>query len=198
MLSWLCHLLYAKQELLSRRFHCTRYIPLSLFCLSPNCLLCAHAYHCHVVCLVNCSTLPTLLVTRSWFCLCLRSMSSMVDHMLETSLLCRYVPKLKSTYNFYRVISMAWNLCFTSTGIHDPSYWCFILQGGHEDGCWSVSQLEGHSLIIPSHFLAGCFAKFDNLHICYIVQSVIKKKYGQDATNVGDEGGFAPNIQVWP
>ncbi|XP_044983638.1 proline-rich receptor-like protein kinase PERK2 [Hordeum vulgare subsp. vulgare] len=24
---------------------------------------------------------------------------------------------------------------------------------------------------------------------------VIKKKYGQDATNVGDEGGFAPNIQ---
>lgn len=29
-----------------------------------------------------------------------------------------------------------------------------------------------------------------------ILQSVIKKKYGQDATNVGDEGGFAPNIQV--
>lgn len=29
-------------------------------------------------------------------------------------------------------------------------------------------------------------------------QAVIKKKYGQDATNVGDEGGFAPNIQVFP
>ncbi|KAH9674852.1 Enolase [Citrus sinensis] len=28
------------------------------------------------------------------------------------------------------------------------------------------------------------------------VEAVIKKKYGQDATNVGDEGGFAPNIQV--
>ncbi|KAF9620015.1 hypothetical protein IFM89_010631 [Coptis chinensis] len=27
-------------------------------------------------------------------------------------------------------------------------------------------------------------------------ESVIKKKYGQDATNVGDEGGFAPNIQL--
>ncbi|GFQ04142.1 enolase [Phtheirospermum japonicum] len=27
------------------------------------------------------------------------------------------------------------------------------------------------------------------------VEAVIKKKYGQDATNVGDEGGFAPNIQ---
>lgn len=29
-----------------------------------------------------------------------------------------------------------------------------------------------------------------------MLQAVIKKKYGQDATNVGDEGGFAPNIQV--
>ncbi|CAN4118272.1 unnamed protein product [Withania somnifera] len=27
------------------------------------------------------------------------------------------------------------------------------------------------------------------------LKAVIKKKYGQDATNVGDEGGFAPNIQ---
>jgi len=27
------------------------------------------------------------------------------------------------------------------------------------------------------------------------LKSVIKKKYGQDAVNVGDEGGFAPNIQ---
>ena len=26
------------------------------------------------------------------------------------------------------------------------------------------------------------------------LKSVIKKKYGQDACNVGDEGGFAPNI----
>ena len=27
------------------------------------------------------------------------------------------------------------------------------------------------------------------------MKKVIVKKYGQDATNVGDEGGFAPNIQ---
>lgn len=26
------------------------------------------------------------------------------------------------------------------------------------------------------------------------LKGVIKEKYGQDATNVGDEGGFAPNI----
>ena len=28
------------------------------------------------------------------------------------------------------------------------------------------------------------------------LKAVIKKKYGQDACNVGDEGGFAPNIQA--
>jgi len=27
------------------------------------------------------------------------------------------------------------------------------------------------------------------------LKNIIKDKYGQDATNVGDEGGFAPNIQ---
>lgn len=27
------------------------------------------------------------------------------------------------------------------------------------------------------------------------LKAVIKTKYGLDATNVGDEGGFAPNIQ---
>ena len=30
--------------------------------------------------------------------------------------------------------------------------------------------------------------------IYHHLKSVIKKKYGQDACNVGDEGGFAPNI----
>ena len=29
-----------------------------------------------------------------------------------------------------------------------------------------------------------------------IKQALTKKKFGQDATNVGDEGGFAPNILV--
>ena len=45
---------------------------------------------------------------------------------------------------------------------------------------------------------AGSFAKLNSFTCLCLVQSVIKKKYGQDATNVGDEGGFAPNIQVCP
>uniref|UniRef100_A0A7S2XXL5 phosphopyruvate hydratase n=1 Tax=Fibrocapsa japonica TaxID=94617 RepID=A0A7S2XXL5_9STRA len=36
--------------------------------------------------------------------------------------------------------------------------------------------------------LIGC-------EIYHALKGIIKKKYGQDATNVGDEGGFAPNIQ---
>lgn len=31
--------------------------------------------------------------------------------------------------------------------------------------------------------------------VYHSLKSVIKEKYGQDACNVGDEGGFAPNIQ---
>lgn len=30
--------------------------------------------------------------------------------------------------------------------------------------------------------------------VYHALKSVIKKKYGMDATNVGDEGGFAPSI----
>ncbi len=30
--------------------------------------------------------------------------------------------------------------------------------------------------------------------VYHALKGIIKKKYGQDATNVGDEGGFAPNI----
>ncbi|KAI4347447.1 hypothetical protein L6164_008260 [Bauhinia variegata] len=53
--------------------------------------------------------------------------------------------------------------------------WGFFFQRSYEDGCRSISSLE---VVVIS-----------------VLQAVIKKKYGQDATNVGDEGGFAPNIQ---
>lgn len=34
------------------------------------------------------------------------------------------------------------------------------------------------------------------MQVYHHLAKVIKAKYGQDAVNVGDEGGFAPNIQV--
>lgn len=33
------------------------------------------------------------------------------------------------------------------------------------------------------------------LSVYHILKGIIKAKYGQDACNVGDEGGFAPNVQ---
>lgn len=31
--------------------------------------------------------------------------------------------------------------------------------------------------------------------VYHMLKGIIKSKYGQDACNVGDEGGFAPNVQ---
>lgn len=31
--------------------------------------------------------------------------------------------------------------------------------------------------------------------VYHTLKGIIKSKYGQDACNVGDEGGFAPNVQ---
>jgi enolase len=48
------------------------------------------------------------------------------------------------------------------------------------------------------YFSLFLFVKFTScFNVVLILKAVIKKKYGQDATNVGDEGGFAPNIQVF-
>ena len=32
------------------------------------------------------------------------------------------------------------------------------------------------------------------MQVYHNLKSITKKKYGQDAVNVGDEGGFAPNV----
>merc|ERR1719155_112772 len=50
-------------------------------------------------------------------------------------------------------------------------------------------------MILPT----GC-STFKEALICgaevyHTLKGVIKKKYGQDACNVGDEGGFAPSVQ---
>ncbi|EER17442.1 enolase 2, putative [Perkinsus marinus ATCC 50983] len=59
----------------------------------------------------------------------------------------------------------------------------------------------GNRLACQEFMLVPCGAK--SIHeairfaaeVYHELKSVIKAKYGQDATNVGDEGGFAPSIQ---
>ncbi|PQP98160.1 enolase [Prunus yedoensis var. nudiflora] len=71
-----------------------------------------------------------------------------------------------------------------------------LFQRGHEDGCGSVSPSKGGYRGFPLFYGSGGCTRLEFLGMYYLYDSaVIKKKYGQDATNVGDEGGFAPNIQ---
>lgn len=42
-------------------------------------------------------------------------------------------------------------------------------------------------------FMSNCL-NTSHFQVYHNLKNVIKAKYGKDATNVGDEGGFAPNI----
>ncbi|RWW29494.1 hypothetical protein GW17_00005972 [Ensete ventricosum] len=74
------------------------------------------------------------------------------------------------------------------------------LDGTQNEWGWCKQKLGANAILAVSLALckAGASVKkiplYQTLSSCS--QAVIKKKYGQDATNVGDEGGFAPNIQV--
>ncbi|ORZ28317.1 enolase [Lobosporangium transversale] len=67
-----------------------------------------------------------------------------------------------------------------------------VINGGSHAGNKLAMQ---EFMILPTG--ASTFAEAMKIgsEVYHTLKSVIKKKYGQDATNVGDEGGFAPNIQ---
>ncbi|KAJ1554841.1 hypothetical protein HK405_003936, partial [Cladochytrium tenue] len=67
-----------------------------------------------------------------------------------------------------------------------------VINGGSHAGNKLAMQ---EFMILPTG--ASTFAEAMKMgsEVYHALKSVIKKKYGQDATNVGDEGGFAPNIQ---
>lgn len=50
-------------------------------------------------------------------------------------------------FSFYVLLIKLFNDVLYIAGVHDPSYWGRFIQGGHEDGCWSVPQPEGNSFI---------------------------------------------------
>ncbi|KAI8833913.1 enolase [Chytridium lagenaria] len=62
-----------------------------------------------------------------------------------------------------------------------------------------LAELAGNKapffMILPTGASSFSEAMKIGSEVYHALKSVIKKKYGQDATNVGDEGGFAPNIQ---
>ncbi|KAL8240886.1 hypothetical protein R6Q59_014241 [Mikania micrantha] len=67
-----------------------------------------------------------------------------------------------------------------------------VINGGSHAGNKLAMQ---EFMILPVGAVSFKEAMKMGVEVYHNLKSVIKKKYGQDATNVGDEGGFAPNIQ---
>ncbi|KAJ1949930.1 phosphopyruvate hydratase [Linderina macrospora] len=67
-----------------------------------------------------------------------------------------------------------------------------VLNGGSHAGNKLAMQ---EFMILPTGAASFTEAMKMGSEVYHHLKSVIKAKYGQDATNVGDEGGFAPNIQ---
>eukprot|EP00250_Pteridium_aquilinum_P010937 c19726_g1_i1 orf=556-1893(-) len=67
-----------------------------------------------------------------------------------------------------------------------------VINGGSHAGNKLAMQ---EFMILPVGASSFSEAMKMGAEVYHHLKSVIKKKYGQDATNVGDEGGFAPNIQ---
>jgi enolase len=68
-----------------------------------------------------------------------------------------------------------------------------VINGGSHAGNKLAMQ---EFMILPTGASSFKEAMKMGVEVYHNLKSIIKKKYGQDATNVGDEGGFAPNIQV--
>ncbi|KAJ8655725.1 enolase [Lichtheimia ornata] len=67
-----------------------------------------------------------------------------------------------------------------------------VINGGSHAGNKLAMQ---EFMIMPTGAKSFTEAMKIGSEVYHALKGVIKAKYGQDATNVGDEGGFAPNIQ---
>jgi len=67
-----------------------------------------------------------------------------------------------------------------------------VINGGSHAGNKLAMQ---EFMILPVGASSFTEAMKMGAEVYHTLKNIIKEKYGQDATNVGDEGGFAPNIQ---
>lgn len=67
-----------------------------------------------------------------------------------------------------------------------------VINGGTHAGNRLACQ---EFMILPTGASSFKEAMIIGAEVYHILKGVIKKKYGQDACNVGDEGGFAPTVQ---
>merc|ERR1719201_496499 len=67
-----------------------------------------------------------------------------------------------------------------------------VINGGSHAGNRLACQ---EFMILPTGASSFKNAMEIGCEVYHTLKKVIQKKYGQDAVNVGDEGGFAPNFQ---
>merc|ERR1711935_434417 len=67
-----------------------------------------------------------------------------------------------------------------------------VINGGSHAGNRLACQ---EFMILPTGAKTFKEALITGAEVYHTLKGVIKSKYGQDACNVGDEGGFAPNVQ---
>merc|ERR1712178_618268 len=67
-----------------------------------------------------------------------------------------------------------------------------VINGGSHAGNRLACQ---EFMILPVGASSFKDAMIIGAEVYHTLKSVIKKRYGQDACNVGDEGGFAPSVQ---
>jgi len=67
-----------------------------------------------------------------------------------------------------------------------------VINGGSHAGNKLAMQ---EFMILPIGATSFTEAMRMGVEVYHNLKNIIKEKYGQDAINVGDEGGFAPNIQ---
>lgn len=67
-----------------------------------------------------------------------------------------------------------------------------VINGGSHAGNKLAMQ---EFMILPTGATSFSQALQYGAEVYHTLKKVIQKKYGLDATNVGDEGGFAPSIQ---
>merc|ERR1712032_279897 len=67
-----------------------------------------------------------------------------------------------------------------------------VINGGSHAGNRLACQ---EFMILPTGASSFKEALVTGCEVYHTLKGVIKKKYGQDACNVGDEGGFAPTVQ---
>merc|ERR1712003_329842 len=75
-------------------------------------------------------------------------------------------------------------------GMPVPSF--NVINGGSHAGNRLACQ---EFMILPVGAASFKEALIIGAEVYHTLKGVIKKKYGQDACNVGDEGGFAPSVQ---